>query len=306
MASPRTLRLPNGLDVFSLSKDDTMMIYTDIFDDDCYRLHGATIQDGDCIFDVGANTGLFLLFLNQILKSARVLSFEPIPKTFEVLSLNAQKHNHLDLSLFNAGLSDRAGQATFEFYPRMSNASTMYPDHTQEAKVRGYEYIMGRFKVLPKPLAWFIACLPGISKRRLAVRVRRFYFNKEDVTCDLMVLSDVIRDHKVERIDLLKIDAEQAEEHILAGIRDADWPKVQQIIVECHYGEARTQAIVEMFQRRGFRTTIDSNPAFPTLLIVYAVRENHRRRERQGEKGDVPTQLWAPGCCGLGVNSLLG
>jgi len=131
---------------------------------------------------------------------------------------------------------------------------------------------MGRFKVLPKPLAWFIACLPRISKRRLAERVRRFYLKKEEVTCELMVLSDVIRDHKIDRIDLLKIDAEQAEDFILAGLGEEDWPKVRQIIVECHYGEARTQVIVDMFQRRGFRTTIDSNPAFPTLFIVYAVR----------------------------------
>ncbi len=272
MASPRTLRLPNGLSVFSLSKDDTLMIYEDIFNDDCYRLHGVTIQDGDCILDVGANTGLFLLFLNQILTTARVFSFEPLQKTFEVLSLNAAKHNHLDLKLFHAGLSDHAGQATFEYYPRMSNASTMYPDHSEAAQVRGREYVLGRFKVLPRPLALFISCLPGLMRRRLAERVRRFFLKKEEVACELMVLSDVIRENAIERIDLLKIDAEQAEDFILAGLSDDDWPKVRQIIVECHYGEARTQAIAALFERRGFRTTIDANPAFPTLFIVYAVR----------------------------------
>ena len=43
MSSPRAFRLPNGLSVFGLSKDDTIMVYKDIFEDDCYRQHGVTI-----------------------------------------------------------------------------------------------------------------------------------------------------------------------------------------------------------------------------------------------------------------------
>ena len=58
--------LPNGMTVFGLNLNDTLTVYHDIFDDDCYRLHGVTIRDGDCILDVGANTGLFILFLNKI------------------------------------------------------------------------------------------------------------------------------------------------------------------------------------------------------------------------------------------------
>ena len=60
---------------------------------------------------------MFLLFLNQILKTGRVFSFEPLPKTFDVFRRNATRHNHLDLNSFNAGLSDKRGSATFEYYP---------------------------------------------------------------------------------------------------------------------------------------------------------------------------------------------
>jgi hypothetical protein len=53
----RSVHLPNGLTVYGLSANDTVMVYRDIFEDACYRRHGVTITDGDCILDVGANTG---------------------------------------------------------------------------------------------------------------------------------------------------------------------------------------------------------------------------------------------------------
>ena len=77
----RTFRMPNGQQVFGLNENDSLMVYRDIFDDDCYRQHGVTIKDGDCILDIGANTGLFILFLNQICTQASVYAFEPLPAT---------------------------------------------------------------------------------------------------------------------------------------------------------------------------------------------------------------------------------
>jgi FkbM family methyltransferase len=274
MASHRTICLPNGLSVQGLTKDDTLMIYKDIFEDDCYRLHGVTIKDGDCIVDVGANTGLFLLFLNQICKRARVYAFEPLPAIFRVLQLNARARNKLDAKLFNTGLSNRAGKATFTYYPRMSNASTMYPDDSEEAKARARTYIVEQFKTLPLPLALFLGLLPDLLRRRLAERVRRFYLKKQAVTCELTTLSAVFQEQHIASVDLLKIDAEQSEEDILAGIGALDWPKIRQMIVEVHHGEGATQAIVRQLNGHGFRTTIGSNPAFPTLYLIYAVRED--------------------------------
>ena len=277
--SPRTFRLPNGLHVFGLTRDDTIMIYRDIFEDDCYRRHGVTIHDGDCILDVGANTGLFLLFLNQICKTAHVFAFEPVPATFEVLRRNAEAHNKLDLQLFNVGLSDKRGSATFAYYPRMSNASTMYPDDSELAVTRGQDYVLERFRALPYPLSALLGLLPGRG-RRFAERVRQFYLKKQEVTCELRTLSDVLRECNISHVDLLKIDAEQSEDNILAGLADEDWPKIRQLIVEVHYGAAATQHVVGQLRRRGFRTEVDPNPVFPTLSLVFAVRDNTQVESR--------------------------
>src|ERR1022692_4079626 len=115
--------LPNGMTAFGLNENDTLTVYRDIFDDDCYRQHGVTIKDGDCILDVGANTGLFILFLNKIVANARVYSFEPAPTTFQVLRRNVEAYNKLAVEIFNVGLARTAGHADFTYYPRFSNAS---------------------------------------------------------------------------------------------------------------------------------------------------------------------------------------
>ena len=100
-------RLPNGAAVAQLNKNETDYIYQEIFERQAYLRHGITIKDGDCIFDVGANIGLFTLFANQIAKRPRLYSFEPNPEAYEILSANATLYGS-DVRLFNCGLSDEA------------------------------------------------------------------------------------------------------------------------------------------------------------------------------------------------------
>jgi hypothetical protein len=48
----------------------------------------------------------------------------------------------------------------------------------------------------------------------------------EHFDCELRTLSDVIAEHRIERIDLLKVDVEKSELDVLEGIRAEDWPKI--------------------------------------------------------------------------------
>ena len=95
---------------------------------------------------------------------------------------------------------------------------------------------------------------------------------KETVTCEVWNLSEFIRQHGIERVDLLKLDAEQSEEQILAGIAEDDWPKIRQTVIEVHGGEQATHAIADMLTRLGFRASFDTNPAMPTLALVYGIQ----------------------------------
>ncbi len=266
--------LANGQSVWGLHRADTNLVYEEIFVEDCYRRHGIVIRDGDCVFDVGANTGLFLMFLAMNSHRVTVFAFEPISSIFEALSRNAEPLVQLKTRLFNLGLSDRPGEADFAFYPRMSNASTMYPDHSPEEAARARDYIVARFRTLPQPLAWLLCAAPRRLQLRWAERVRRYYMRAEQVKCRLTTLHEVFAEHSLSRVDLLKIDAEHSEEAILKGLADSDWDKIRQIIVEVHGGCSATERLVSELDQRGFCTGVDPNHAFPTLFLVFGVRRS--------------------------------
>ena len=271
-AAPRTIRLPNGRTVYGLSQDDTLVIYRDIFEDHCYRRHGVTVCDDDCVLDVGANTGLFILYLNTLCRRARVYAFEPVPAIFGVLRRNIEAHNHLDVHLFNVGLSSRSGSAAFTYYPRFSQASTMYPDRSARAARRDHDYLISQLHTLPWPLLFVLSRCPAALQHAVAERVRRHYLRRQAVTCNLWTLSSFLREWNIRRVDLLKIDAEQSEHDILAGLDEGDWSVIRQVVVEVHQGEEATRAIVALLGRHGFRTAIDPNPAMPGLALVYGTR----------------------------------
>ena len=67
--------LPNHLEIVHLNKYETEYVYKEIFVDKCYLKHGITINDGDTVIDIGANIGLFTLFVNQHCKDPIVYSF---------------------------------------------------------------------------------------------------------------------------------------------------------------------------------------------------------------------------------------
>ena len=267
-----TFQLPNGLTVFGLNLNDTLNVYHDIFDDDCYRKHGVTIRDGDCILDIGANTGMFIMFLNHIAVDVRVYAFEPAPATFEVLRRNVETKNELPVQIFNVGLAKESGRANMTYYPRFSNASTLYPDDSAEARERGRQYVIDQIPTLPWGVRHFCSWLPRPVKAFVAERFRRYYLKEEMVSCQLWNLSEFMHKQQIDRVDLLKLDAEQSEEQIIDGIADEDWPKIRQTVIEVHGGESATRNMAELLKSRGFRVVIDSNPAMPTLALVYGMR----------------------------------
>jgi amino acid adenylation domain-containing protein len=89
IASRPRYKLPNNLAVAQLNKNETDYMYREIFELQAYMKHGITLSDRACVFDVGANIGLFTLFVSQLCKNPTVHAFEPNPFVFEILQANA-------------------------------------------------------------------------------------------------------------------------------------------------------------------------------------------------------------------------
>ena len=119
------------------------------------------------------------------------------------------------------------------------------------------------------------------------------------MTCELRTLSEFLRSTD-RAVDLLKIDAEQSEQQILAGLAEEDWPKIRQIVVEVHEG-TRRPGLVESLRRRGFRTAVEPNPTFPSLSLVSAsgrtVRIGSDPPPRPATSSVPSRRRGAPGSC---------
>ncbi len=140
---------------------------------------GRFIRDDMTFIDIGANQGEFSVFAASRLPHGRVLAFEPVRKTRNLLIEN-KRINHLqNLEIFDFGLSDQAG--TFPVYT--SADTTIYHGYNE-----------------------------GLST--LYKTETRDVF-EEDIS--LYVFDDIFYPD-LDRMDFVKIDVEGAELYVLKGM----------------------------------------------------------------------------------------
>jgi len=282
------MQLPNGLSAYALNRANAILIYEDVFQNQEYLRHGISIKDGDCIFDVGANIGLFLLLLNQRLRKGSVFCFEPIPEIFDVLKRNAELHNKLELHLFNIGLAKATGSAPFAFFPKSPADSSMCPDDSESARAQQRSFVLrvleGKTHIrLNFSIRMLLKLAPPQLKHWLAEKVRTSYMASRPIPCPVRNLSEIIEENQVERIDLLKMDVEGAEFDILAGLRPGHWPRLRQVVMEVHGGSQAAATMCSLLEGKGFSTVHEFDPLRPNNYMVYA--------RHPDETGDHPRTL---------------
>jgi amino acid adenylation domain-containing protein/FkbM family methyltransferase len=272
--------LPNGLTVLCRSKTEAEFGYKEIFEEEGYLQHGIRLGEGACVFDVGANIGMFALHVGQKCKDAVIYAFEPIPLIFELLKLNTTLHG-LDVRLFDCGLSHSSGSETFTYFPHLSLISGRFADSQAERET------VKSFLRNEQQLAGDGGNLDELLEERLV---------GEQVVCPMKTLSQVIREAGVERIDLLKIDVEKGELDVLAGIGPDDWAKIRQLVVEVYDTAGRVAHVTDLLCRHGFRVAVEQDTMLTgtPYFNVYAVREGAVPRPgRNGTANGEPTRTWA-------------
>jgi FkbH-like protein len=84
-----------------------------------------------------------------------------------------------------------------------------------------------------------------------------------------------VKEHGVQRIDLLKVDAEKSELGVLRGIDEEVWGIIRQIVIEVHDQEGPVMAeVMRLLGDHGFEATVEEEDALrgSGLYNVYAVR----------------------------------
>jgi FkbM family methyltransferase len=289
----KSVSLPNGLTISALNEAEVKVLYHEIFVQKSYLKHGIQVADGGCIFDIGANIGLYAIFLARSFSNLKILAFEPIPDIFAILQDNAR--NLLadsDIKLFNLGLSDRSRIAQFEFNPSLSFTATMYAQELTDCvqqEASEYDWIkaialdLQKVSLISPGLAQLLIkflSIPLLRSLGLAIlnKLVSCNFKKasvQQVNCQLKTVSEIIRENNITAIDVMKIDAEGSELDIVMGIEADDWKKIKQFIVEVHDLNDRLQKMITLFESHGYTTIVDREDwevlKLMNISIIYAV-----------------------------------
>jgi FkbM family methyltransferase len=252
----KKMNFAHGFECYYVSsKEETEYIYNEVFVEQQYIQNGIVVSEGDCIFDVGANIGMFSLFINRLKPNLRTYAFEPIKQIFDVLQENVALHTlENNLFIFNYGLSSENNVAkVFTFYPQMAGNSTSKPGEK-----------LVNINETPSD---------DTDTEDLFVD---FFKEVKQVKCELRTLSSVMSELTINSIDLLKIDVEGEEYEVFKGIESQDWAKIKQIVAEIHDRDGKLDKIKQLLTDHGFNIKTQKMEFLPSKFVdvynLYAVR----------------------------------
>lgn len=97
-----------------------------------YALLDQLVAPGDWVLDIGANIGHYTARLSELVGTqGRVFAFEPIPDTFEILTANATRFRHRNVTLLNVAASDTSAVASMTMPLTDSGLPDYYRAHIE-------------------------------------------------------------------------------------------------------------------------------------------------------------------------------
>jgi len=262
--------LPDGRTFYCVNAYEVDFGVHEIFSDDL-TARGLSLPSGGTYLDVGANIGLFSLYLRDRCPQARIVAFEPMPAVFEPLAANLAALTPPGEAVALA-LGDCPGWAEFDYFPGVAALSTQNHEVGQ-TMAAGLRALLGGHQA--KGAVQEIVDRTGAAEAVADASFLDTLLRPERVRARVDTLSAQIAALGIERVDLLKIDTEGSEREVLAGLSEADWPKIRQLLVEVHLGPEVTHTMEAELQRRGFVTSIGSHPLSQggaAVFHIYAAR----------------------------------
>lgn len=251
------IRLNKDFHAIAFSRSELEFLYEEIFQSNTY-LYNTSINDGDSIFDVGANIGVSSIFFAQQADNLKIYSFEPIDRLHAVLDMNLFIHSQTALfKTFNYGLGkENQENVPFAFFKNNTLISTRYPNLEEDSQL----------------LSTF---LDNTNESRNNQQLVDFVIESQrEVFCQIRTISSIIQQEKIERINLLKIDVEKAELDVLKGIEKQDWEKIDQIIIEVHNTNNKLSIIKSLLSEKKYIVKVQQETKLEGtgLYVIHAFR----------------------------------
>lgn len=247
--SEKTFQMPDGSYVYHLNTHETKMIFQEIFIDDIYFKHNLKLPKKPYIFDIGANIGLFTIKAKIKYPNSNIFSFEPSPELHKLLFLNTKGFNST-VKTFRCGISDHNKKVSFYYFPDYSIMSSFF-----QKTIKDEQTIQAGIKNSSKT-----------SNKNSKIISKRLLENFEQLNCQTISLSYFIKEKKISKIDLLKIDAEKSEIDILKGIASKDWKKIKNIIIESHTQD-NLKFILALLKEKGYKIKVHQETSFKSTKV---------------------------------------
>jgi amino acid adenylation domain-containing protein/FkbM family methyltransferase len=269
--------------VAALNELETTFMFREIFEQQVYFRHNIQLPDGACVLDVGANIGLFTLFAAFSCRNPKIFAFEPVRQIFDALKVNTAAYCD-DVTPVCCGLGAQPRESVqFSFYRHASLLSGGHADPKAERTV------------VRQMLAQELAdddvdenIISDLLDERLVA---------EPVSCRITTLSQAMKEHHIDHVDLLKIDVEKSEVDVLAGIDPHDWRRIDQIVMEVHDIEGRLRYIRDLLESNGFEVDADQDivTGMTGLYNLYARKPCGKQTSTAGRIVRDPVALAAAG-----------
>lgn len=136
-------------------------------------------KKSNTIFDIGANTGIFSLVSKLINPNVQIHAFEPVKRTYEMLSKNVSINN-FDINSYQLAVSNITGKQTlYDVSENIQYSASLSPDMLKENQDKQEETI--------------------------------------EYEIETITLDDFISKNNINNIDLMKVDVEMHEPEVLKG-----------------------------------------------------------------------------------------
>ena len=104
-----------------------------------YNILDKYILPGDWVIDVGANIGHYTMRFSKLVgPDGRVIAFEPVPETFDLLTSNSMRFPHKNVTLINAAVSNCSACSSIKIPKFQTGLSNYYAAHlsNQDSNMR--------------------------------------------------------------------------------------------------------------------------------------------------------------------------
>jgi len=228
----------NGLKINYRKGSADEFVIKEIFETPLYDLNNYKIERFPVIIDVGAQIGLFSLKMAQACPKSQIYAIEPEKENFELLKKNIADNGFTNIIPLNKAIASK------------------------NEKVNLY-----------------LGSLVDGKKDTCSHTIHKAGFSSNQVQqVDGITFKSFLEENKIEKIDLLKVDAEQAEYELFESFPEEILNKTKSLILELHKFPTTKQDPEDLMvhlKKKGFSVIINQKAQFlqGTQLLVSLERK---------------------------------